>query len=522
MPKPLRSRRDRPASLVVGIGVALLVLAVTATLVALDYDGEVRRANDQLDVLGQGMVEELHGELREVSFFLLAADRFQADDHGDIQVRLDLISGLPHVAAVGHASGDRDPVSWSAEVVPTAIIPIGPDMLEEANKGHELLVMYRTIGTHLMMTHPYFLAGNRVWDLVVIDMAQAAAEVIPADSVGEIRWDFQPVRGIDAILAPGAKLHREYLILDGSTAWMLELRWTDQALARMGVGIDWGLTGAGVIVTSLAAVLSARWMHRRYLEADLMASRDLIEQKDLLLLAISHQMRTPLTGIIGFLRLALDEPEDQMSIPQRRELGRMALGEAELVAEIVEDLLLSTRIDYDQLVMIERTVGVEGLLTDIFRATARDAETLRFVDPTTETMIVADPLRVRQLFRNLLSGGRDEGATNWDVTVSTDGETVTVTLIPDVIVAPRSERLTPDQVALPRGLSTVQPRLGIARKLCLMMGGTLSVVQRRRHTEIHVSLPAAAAEPNQDRSDRLREPNAQVLGGLASGRRTNR
>lgn len=512
MPRPRGSAHGLPASILAGTGVALLTLGIAAAGASLDYQAGIRQSKSRLDGIGQSMVEGLHRELRDISFFLLAVDRLQPDDHSDIQVRLDLLAGYPHVAAVGHAPGDRSPVVWSTQVLSTAITPIGPDMLEEANLGLDSLIMYRTIGSHLMMTHPYPVQGDRVWDLVLVDMARAVDDVVPATFARDLIWDLRPVPGIDSTRAAPDR-HREYLILDGSTAWLLELGWTEQAKARMGLGIDWWLIGAGVLVALITGTLSARWMRRRYLDADVRSNEDLVEQKDLLLLAISHQMRTPLTGIIGFLRLALDEPEDQMSITQRRELARMALGEAELVAEIVEDLLLSTRIDYQQLVVVERTVAVEGLLADIFRATARDSETLRFVDPTTETLIVADPLRVRQLFRNILSGGRDEGSTHWDVTVSTDNETVEVTLIPDVIVAPRSERLIPDQVALPQGLSAVQPRLGIARKLCLLMNGSLEVVQGRRRTEIRVSLPAAkTGTPPRISASRPREPRAHHRG----------
>lgn len=124
MPRPRGSAHGLPASILAGTGVALLTLGIAAAGASLDYQAGIRQSKSRLDGIGQSMVEGLHRELRDISFFLLAVDRLQPDDHSDIQVRLDLLAGYPHVAAVGHAPGDRSPVVWSTQVLSTAITPI--------------------------------------------------------------------------------------------------------------------------------------------------------------------------------------------------------------------------------------------------------------------------------------------------------------------------------------------------------------------------------------------------------------
>lgn len=100
-----RPDRDVVASLVVGIGSAALVLGLTAAIVLRDYDSAVRRANEQLDLVGQSLVEDVRRTIHSVELLLISAE-------GD-QSRLAPIASLPGVIAVGVAASDPAAIAWS-------------------------------------------------------------------------------------------------------------------------------------------------------------------------------------------------------------------------------------------------------------------------------------------------------------------------------------------------------------------------------------------------------------------------
>lgn len=494
MPRFERALGDRP-SFLMGLAAGLLVLGLTAALMVIDYNGKARRATDQLDLAGQSLVETMHTTLRGLESTLHRSEPTTEDEAHD--ERLASILGLPFVDAVGHASADTAPISWTGEAVDGSI---GEDLVAEIEAQTGLHVVYKGVGADLLMAHPQEDENRRAWDVALIDVSDLVETTIPDSLEEDVVWEFESVSAGTELPVPDSSVHREYLILDSSTTWQFELRWTDAALAEMGVHFEW----LGVVVGGLVAVsvglLASRWVRRRYLEADLRATRELVEQKDLLLLAVSHQLRTPLTGTIGFLHLALDGPEHEMSKEQRREFSQLALDQAEEASELVDDLLLATRMQDETLVTISDRVDVVPLIDAVFEATRGPGETLIYGDDAGSPGVTADPLRTRQLFRNVFGSGREQGARSWELETFEMGDSVVVSLRPDVVLDPEMGRLRAAVVAVPEGLSGIRSRLEIAGRLARLMDGQLDLHHQDGNTEIRVSLKAAEVAENQTAS----------------------
>lgn len=490
-----RARGDH-TSFLMGLVAGLLVIGLTVALMVIDYNDKVRRATDQLDLAGQSLVETMHSTLRGVESTL---HRSQPTS-GDIsyEERLAAILGLPFVEAVGHSPRDTDLISWVGEVAVDE--SIGVDLVAEIEAQPGVDVVYEGVGSDLLMAHSHEERGGRAWDVALIDVSDLVESILHDALEEDVIWEFEAVpQGIE-LQVPDSSVHREYLILDSSTTWQFELRWTDAALAEMGVDYEWLGLVIGGLVAVLVGLLASRWVRRRYLEADLRVTRELVEQKDLLLLAVSHQLRTPLTGTIGFLHLALDESENEMSEEQRAELTRMALDQAEKASELVEDLLLATRIQDETLMTISDRVDIVPLIEAVFEATRDPDETLVHEDDEGSPSVTADPLRAGQLFRNVFGSGREQGARNWALETFEMGESVVVSLRPDVALDPDVSRLSTDVVAVPEGLSGIRSRLEIAGRLARLMDGQLDLRHQDGVTEIRVSLKAARVSASQSAS----------------------
>ena len=118
---------------------------------------------------------------------------------------------------------------------------------------------------------------------------------------------------------------------------------------------------------------------------------------------VSHEMRTPLHGIMGMLQLSADtEPQSE-----RREQLLMARRSAETLLTTIEDVLDFTRIEAQKLEMEPVYFSLRELVTDTMKTlgvtAAQKGLSVAFaVGSATPDRLWGDPLRLRQIVINLV------------------------------------------------------------------------------------------------------------------------
>jgi two-component system, sensor histidine kinase and response regulator len=118
---------------------------------------------------------------------------------------------------------------------------------------------------------------------------------------------------------------------------------------------------------------------------------------------VSHEMRTPLHGILGMLQLACDnEPS-----AERREQLQMASRSTESLLATIEDILDFTRIEARKLELEPVYFSVRELITDTMKTlgvtAAQKGLTIAFsIAPDVPDRLWGDPLRLRQILVNLV------------------------------------------------------------------------------------------------------------------------
>ena len=139
-----------------------------------------------------------------------------------------------------------------------------------------------------------------------------------------------------------------------------------------------------------------------------------------LLRAVSHDIRTPLTGIVGATNVLLEQ-DDTLTPRQRRELLQNANEEAQWLIHIVENLLSITRIGAGEDAQVTKTPEaaeevIEGAVGKFRRRYPQiDVE----VELPEEFFLVPmDPLLIQQVMTNLLENAAVHGVTTTRVTVS--------------------------------------------------------------------------------------------------------
>ncbi len=177
-------------------------------------------------------------------------------------------------------------------------------------------------------------------------------------------------------------------------------------------------TPAQVQLLSLLAEQATLTLHNAR-QAELV--RDAERVKAHFLSLVTHELRSPLNTINGYLDLALEGMAGELN-PQQREFLQRARSGSEHLYTLLEDLLLAARADAGQLRLSREPVVLRDLVNDALEEleiTARDAEvSLEAELPADLPTLMLDAVRVQHVLRNLLCNALHATPVGGHVTIS--------------------------------------------------------------------------------------------------------
>ena len=255
---------------------------------------------------------------------------------------------------------------------------------------------------------------------------------------------------------------------------------------------------AGVV--AFASLIPVIWtqlqagaeMHRlRGNKEQLTADKDrLLVDKDRFVASVSHELRTPLTAVVGLAHTLADSAES-LTPEEHAEFVSLIVDQSEEVASIVDDLLVTARAGSGQLPLV---VGEVNLAEEIQRVAGAEFD-LQF-DPAEPIIVVADPIRVRQILRNLTSNTIRYGGDLKRITLRRQGVMGLVSVDDSGIAIPEQHLaniFTPFGRAHDRPGQTDSVGLGltVSRPLATMMGGDVVYSHDGKWGSFQLSLPMA-------------------------------
>ncbi len=239
-----------------------------------------------------------------------------------------------------------------------------------------------------------------------------------------------------------------------------------------------------VFVILITRDISRSQYYRQQLEKAKQYAEDLLHSREKLMLTISHDIRAPLSSIIGYIELLLRRHPDER---QRYYLENMT-GSADHILSLVNGLLDFHRLESGQMEIQNVLFSVRTLFNEIygsFRPIA-EAKGLAFVlnmkEEGMDRIYSGDPIRLRQVVSNLLSNAikfTHEGRVVLVVKLGMDNGQLTIVVSDSGTGIPEEEqekifgefaRLSGAGKEEGFGLG-----LSITRKLTELMGGTLSL-----------------------------------------------
>lgn len=244
-----------------------------------------------------------------------------------------------------------------------------------------------------------------------------------------------------------------------------------------------------IIETDITEINRQEQERAKKMQAALDAAEKANAAKSVFLSNISHDMRTPLNGIIGFTDLAIKEQNFEKA---KEHLAKIKLS-GKLLLDLINDTLELSKIESGKTTLRPIVLNTDSLiesLAAVIRAYA-DSKHQKFIverDPLLSSYIRMDRLCMQKIFLNLLSNAvkfTPEGGTiefriqrlfpqvdgaNCVLTVRDNGIGISKEFLPRVFDAFAQEQAPESENAQGTGLG-----LAIAKRLVNLMGGKIKV-----------------------------------------------
>ena len=239
---------------------------------------------------------------------------------------------------------------------------------------------------------------------------------------------------------------------------------------------------------------------RRRAEDSYRVAQEANRAKDDFLMTLSHELRTPMTAILGWSRML---PAMSPNDPMFHEAVASIAGGAQLQARLIDDILDVSRIVSGKMRLAPETIEVSRVImnaADAVNATAQAKNiTITLTLAPTLGVMIADPTRIQQVIWNLLNnavkftprGGKVEvsarrTASQVQVSVTDSGEGIDPRFLPHIFEPFRQAESPQTRVHGGLGLG-----LSIVRYIAEAHGGTVSAESegRGKGSTFTVTLP---------------------------------
>jgi signal transduction histidine kinase len=222
---------------------------------------------------------------------------------------------------------------------------------------------------------------------------------------------------------------------------------------------------------------------------------DALESKEHLVASVSHELRTPLTTIVGFSQL-LDDPDSGLSTSDQNELIHQIASESIDLADIIEDLLVVSRVESGNLAVSKSPVDAAIQFRGVVGRLASHATNQQISVNLEPISVLGDAGRIRQIARNLVSNAIRYGGDNVDVSMVVRANYV------ELIVSDDGQEIPPghrdrmfdayERTSKHSGVTaSIGLGLTVSRQLAQLMDGTLTFRRQHGRNFFVLTLPTA-------------------------------
>lgn len=231
------------------------------------------------------------------------------------------------------------------------------------------------------------------------------------------------------------------------------------------------------LTTEVVRDTSGQFSHVECAITDISERKAAEGAKGTFLAGVSHEVRSPLTAMIGFLDL-VNQAGDSLSNDERTQMLETVSRQADDVLNLIEDFLASARVEAGTLKVVSVRCNLAAQVRQVVESIQHNARIS--IELTGDGVFAAaDPARVRQIIRNLLTNADRYGGNTAVVEVKQIAGVASIEVRDEGPGVPEADR---QKIFEPYGQSEANRRvngsvglgLHVSRELARLMGGELS------------------------------------------------
>ena len=224
------------------------------------------------------------------------------------------------------------------------------------------------------------------------------------------------------------------------------------------------------------------------------------QRKDELVMYLAHDIRTPLTSVIGYLNLLEEEPD--MPAEQRVKRVHIALEKAYRLETMINEFFEITRYNSQQITLSKETIDLYYMLVQLSDelspvfAPRGNTVALHLAEDMT---VEADPEKLARVFSNILKNAASYSHPRTEITISAEKSEHEVIIqfqnsgedIPSEALASLFDKFYRADKSRSSDTGGTGLGLAIAKEIVILHGGTISATSKNHVVTFTISLPLA-------------------------------
>lgn len=267
-----------------------------------------------------------------------------------------------------------------------------------------------------------------------------------------------------------------------------------------------GLLLAVVFSFLIASDFSKTQLYKKQLEIANFKTRNLLKSREHLISTVSHDLKTPLSTIIGYAELLSNSA---LSTKQSY-FTRNIKNSSEYISRLVQDLVDFSQIEADKITLEKIAFSLPEIINEISTSiqsgfAKKNIDLVISSDEKLNTQIIGDPFRLKQILINIIGNAfkfTEEGAIKIDSTIAEDKLFITVEDAGIGIEKESQEivfeEFTQANEVIVKKYGGTGLGLSISKKISTLLGGNLRLKQSSSRGSIfEIELPLIFAEEPQ-------------------------
>lgn len=224
------------------------------------------------------------------------------------------------------------------------------------------------------------------------------------------------------------------------------------------------------------------------------------QRKDELVMYLAHDIRTPLTSVIGYLNLLEEEPD--MPAEQRAKRVHIALEKAYRLETMINEFFEITRYNSQQITLSKETIDLYYMLVQLSDelspvfAPRGNTVALHLAEDLT---VEADPEKLARVFSNILKNAASYSYPHTEITISSEKSEHEVIIqfqnsgedIPGEALEALFDKFYRADKSRSSDTGGTGLGLAIAKEIVVLHGGTISAASKNHVVTFTISLPLA-------------------------------